>query len=372
MANSFILPTVGTNQFVASDAFVVNRGITAESLSVIPSLTNYNHAYLNTGTIISQQFRNGVLYNTTNGSYRPSVLRYRVPLLSDRHFGWRVILRYSTPTTTLPLVRWKVTSDNGSIAYTSHTLNLTGGASILAYSTATITNNTNAIGSYKTFELELQNSIIIHSIDIEATPLTSPLTTISSAIRGSDNIQRAYIPMDSAIFEENSPLSSAKMDMVIGGVQALQQRKRLLFALSGVDLSYDSITNPYSTMITRPQKGLLWADIHNLGSTLLSLPYFLNPHSIEYTITIWYFALSQITDFNIYILGNPITIPAGSTGWYSSSFVYRPSYPVIKEMETIDGITPKSNLILASDTLIRSSGNRVDALPIASLCIFGV
>jgi len=372
MANSYSLPTEGNQAFVNTDAFIQGKDITAESLSRFPTLNNYNQAYVNTGVVISQGFPDGVLYNTSP-TLLSGVLRYRVPMLSDKHLSYRIILEYSTTNLTLPVARWKVTGASGSISYHSHTLSLTGGAGVKAYSAITPTPSTDATGPYKTLELELQHGIIIHHITIEIIPLSNPLTATGTSIRGIDGTGRAFIALDDGIFASQKPISADKMHRLIGNIEAIQMRPRCLFNFSGPNLAYQSVTNPYTGITTKPQTNLLWRDLHNIGSILLGMPYFLNPNRISFKIIAHMFVASQSTAFNIQILGHTIAIPANSSGWKTYTWDFIPSYPIVKAAnDTFDGITPKFTLYLNSDTLMRSDGYRYDSTPIQSLNIFGV
>ena len=371
MTNSYTLPVEGNDAFVNTDAFVATKQITSEGLSRIAPLQNYAHAYTCVGPVINQYFPDGVLYHNTSGSFRAGVLRYRVPLLSSFHYGYRVLLRYST-NAVLPSVRWKVTSQNGTVTYHTHTLSLTGGLSVIGYSSLTISQSTDSSLAYKTMELEINGTICIHSVYCDRTPLSSPLSGISSGIRGSDGTARAFIPLSDDTFGSERAVSANYLHYIADNLEALSNRPRHLFSMSGINVGYDAVTNPFSAITTRPQTNLLWRDLHNLGSVLVGMPYLLNPDRKPFKFIVHLYLQSQTTDFTLTLNGNDILISAGDSGWKTYTFNYNYNYPFVKPRETFDGITPKQNLIMTSPDLLRSNGYRCDSTPIQAISVFGV
>lgn len=365
MPNSYTLPLEGNNAFVQTNALNADQEIRTEALTSMGALTNYCHAYQSTGYLINQFFGSGVFYYS--GTSSRTVMQWRIPTISSAHISFRSYIRYRGNGTTTPNFVWKSTSENGTINTYTHTDEIA--STSYAYSTASIVASSNATGKYRTWELSVTGPVQITNVILEQIPLQSPIAQSIATQNCCDESSKSFLPIKNTTFDVDTPLSASKMLQVKEDINTLQLRRRVLFSYSGLDLGYESTTNPWLGTTVKPQRGLLLRDFQNMvHSGIMALPYFSNPDRLPIKFTVYYYTISVSFDYTFYIFDQSFTVLSGTSGWQSSTFTY---YPPLYDVELYSMQTPLFRfkaLTQFTDPL----GNNYEASPITSLTLIGV
>lgn len=365
MPNIFTLPTEGSGAFIQTDSLNSGQDLRTEALTAMAKLNNFSFAHQCTGPLVNQHFGGGIFYY--GSTVQRSVLRWRLPNISSSHVVFRCTVRYRSNGVTVPQFAWRVTTESGSVFTTNATDEILSTAYV--YSSSLVTIGTNSTGKHRTFELLIQGPVQITNVIIEQNFLGSPVPSTNPQQTCCDDIARHWLPTSDQTFLADSPMSASKMIQVKDDVTTLQLRKRVLFSYSGLDLGYDSTTNPFLGAVVKPQKALILRDFQNIThSGLVALPFWSNPTRLPFKYTIYYYAIPVPFDYVATILDQTISIPANSNGWHSATFTYDPPSYDVARYSLQNPLFKLTMLTQFTD----ATGSNYEASPIASLTLVGV
>lgn len=365
MPNSYTLPTQGADAFIQTDALNADQELRTEPLTAMAKLNNFSFAHQCTGVLVNQHFGGGVFYYSS--TTQRSVLKWRLPNISQLHIQFRCSVRYRGNGTNTPQFAWRTTTESGSISTTNATDEIL--SSSYAYSQTLLTIGVNATGKYRTIELLIQGPVQISNVVVEQVALASPIAATNPQQVCCDNISRTWLPTSDQTFIADSPMSASKMIQIKDDTSVLQLRRRVLFAYSGLDLGYESATNPFLGTTVKPQKGLILRDFQNMvHSGIVALPFWSNPERLPLKYTIYYYVISVPFDYTFTIFDQTFSVLAGTSGWHSSTFTYNPPSYEVERYSLQNPLFKLTMLTQFTDPL----GNNYEASPIQSLTLVGV